>query len=273
MMLLSLMMVMQGAAIAPSPAASTIQQVSLVAIEDQKDATIPPKSCLDEQNWCLTVYVDRSGEQNRYSLYVDHGIPEAEVELPDDMTEVHNGTLEFWEAPIAYQSPSGTDALLFGLIQRQSEGYSGGGASEMALHLYRAEVSTNDKLEVTRLDDAVPFGGSALIRACFSENDMKLRRNMCHDDYSLDVSITPTGKLSNGLPELVYTSIAEVTPGFASRMQDNSDPKLLTRLTDTDFEKRIDDRCTYTSNMRADPDRSRYVLHFLDCSEFTASTE
>lgn len=263
---------MQGAVL--SAPASNIEQRSLVAVEDQKDsAVIPPKSCTEERDWCLKLVWEENPEHTRYTVVINHGAVEAEYDLPDDLTEIGNVTFNFWQNPVAFQTIDNADALLFGIIGNASEGYSGGGASAHMMQLYRAEVGKGNSLIVTPLEDIVPFGGSALIKACFSEEDMKLRRDMCHDDYMLSVTIKPTGAMQNGLPELLYVSQATVTPGFASRWEDNSDKARLKRMKPKDFKTRVDDRCSYTVKMRADPDRQRYALNFRDCSEFTATME
>ena len=75
------------------------------------------------------------------------------------------------------------------------------------------------------------------------------------------------------MPELLYISEATVSPGFASRDQDNSDHTFLRKRTKRDFLPRTDQRCTFTRILRVDPERTTYVLDAPDCSEFTGGWE
>lgn len=258
----------------PLPQDANITQIPLVAIEEEKGKGSPrsPKSCTEKRDWCLTLNLEEGVERDRHTLFVDHGTSQAEFELPDSITEAGSG-LDFWKFPITYQSIDNQDTFLFGIVSTYVEGYSGGGAEVKTLYMFRAEVGKSNSLIITPLEDPVPLGGYALIRACFGEADMKLRQNICHDDYALDVTIKPTGAMVNHMPELSYISQATVTPGFASRSQDNSDDDRLKRMKPKDFEMRTDDRCSYTVKMRADVNRARYATNFLDCSEFTASMQ
>lgn len=261
-------------AISATANAEPPRQVRLEPVDAVKNAgadtppVIKARHCTDSKSWCLTFKEKSDAGADGPTIIVEHRGQFAKAPpLPAEYV-AFGSSINFWDSPVEYQTSAGKPGLIFGTISYQSEGYSGGGAQSSSMMLYAAEKRADGKLHIDLLEDPIPYAQSALIRACFSENDMKLRRDMCHDDYTQDVTIKPTGNVINGLPELLYISKASISPGFARRDQDNSDADLLKTLVDKDFEPRIDDRCTYTTNMYVHKDRDRYVLDFKDCSEF-----
>lgn len=131
------------------------------------------------------------------------------------------------------------EAPLLGMLWRTSDSYSGGGASETVLVLYRFVGGRAEPvLEVLQ-------AGDALIRACFSETDVRARRQACHDDYrfSSHISLDPTN--ASGWPVLRYETQAETFPGRVSRTGDSAERG---PLTDFDLIWAKDEDC---STMRA----------------------
>lgn len=274
-MLASLFLALQAAS--GTHAVEAPQQLQLSSVEpdrkqDDKSPATDGKSCTDNKSWCITLDKNSEPESDGPTITVEKSGQYAKA--PSLHSEfLAFGSINLWDSPVEYRTASGMPGLVFGAVSYHSQGYSGGGAGSSSMLLYVAEIQSGGKLKVDLLDDPIPYEQSALIRACFSEEDMKLRRNVCHDEYDQDVSIKPTGAMRNGLPELLYISNATVSPGFARRDQDNSDDKLLKTLAAKDFETRVDDRCTYTRKMYVHEDRDRYVLDFKDCSDFGADVQ
>ncbi len=252
----------------PSPAPAVRQEILAMPRTAADDSGTQGPYCTARKSWCLSFERSESGEEPIAAVTVAHGAAHATAPI----AVVHD-QLRFWDEPISYRTGDDRDGLILGLRTWRTEGYSGGGAGVNALKLVRAEMGADGKLVLAALDDWIPFGGSALIRACFSERDIKLRRGLCQDDYELEVKIRPDGKLVHDMPSLLYISEATVSPGFAARDQDNSDPAFLKKLTRRDFLPRTDQRCTFTRTMKAAAERDRYVLDAPDCSEFTAGQE
>lgn len=225
-------------------------------------------SCTVGREWCVTMAFDTNPDKLAY--FVDVKRPEG----PSSSASIENPELsssdraELWDAPVTYSTQSGRRGFLFGIVTTSSEGYSGGGASARKLQFFRAEPKDTDILSVSPIGEPIPFGASSMIRACFSEQDQKLRRNKCHDEYDLDVTLKLKPALVNDLPAFLYISKATTTPGFASRDTDNSDDARLRTMKAADFKPRGDMRCTFTRQLQANAQRTMYSLEIPDCSEY-----
>ena len=126
---------------------------------------------------------------------------------------------------------------LLGLLWRTNDSYSGGGASETVLVLYRI---TGDRarpvLEVLQ-------AGDALIRACFSQADTRARRQACHDDYRFSSHLSLEPSTEQGWPVLRYETQAETFPGRVSRSADST---ARGALTEADLVWTRDESCSFT---------------------------
>jgi len=130
--------------------------------------------------------------------------------------------------------------VLFGVTRRISTMYSGGGASATTLTLY--EVTSGPEAARAVLEDA-PWRANVMIRACFSEQDMRTRRRACHDEYRFSATYTPA---ADGT--LTYASVAESYPAGMRRMEDNTGR----RLTRRDLRWERDDACSVTRTLTRD---------------------
>jgi hypothetical protein len=189
------------------------------------------------------------------------------------------GWLRLWPNIIRVKTgekESSKEIILFGVVEGLSTMYSGGGAQSEILTLYRLP---RHSLTKKPLDNAqlpftpvlsFPLSGHVMIRACFSEKDMKLRRNICHDFYDFDANLTLGPKVSpNGYPELMLKAEATAQPGLSRRSEDNTSG--MKRLTKAEAKEAVDEDCTFTRIARFDEKTQAYVFDtpLPDCSDYT----
>ncbi len=179
--------------------------------------------------------------------------------------------LELWPNLVAV--PKGGEAgsvdrseYLVGVITEQRTMYSGGGGSGGRLHLLRlARTPTNIALGSEVLN--VEWDSSLMIRACFSEKDMKDRLGACHDEYSFKGILAGAPDDGGELPSLTYRSFATAYPQTSRRTEDNSGQK----LKKSDLAQWSDPECSYTRTLRYNPATARYEMDRAapDCSVYT----
>lgn len=225
--------------------------------------------CLPDKSLCLTLPKNEGSSDAEGTLTATtpgNGNP-APLVLPYGFGD--GQSLQLWPHLIAVpQSDEGSEAreYLAGVIVDQSTMYSGGGGSGGRLHLFRLDESSgNVSLRDEVLD--VVWDSSLMIRACFSEQDMKDRREACHDEYSFTGKLTPAENDSSELPALTYRSVATAYPQSARRSEDNSG----LRLKASDLTRWTDPECSYTRILRYNPATSRYEMDrpAPDCSAYT----
>jgi hypothetical protein len=116
---------------------------------------------------------------------------------------------------------------------------------------------------------SVPLSGSAMIRACFSEADVKQRLEACHDEYSFSATLAlHDAEWSADLPPLTYETEATSFPGPVSRSADSlANPP----LTEKDLVTVVNEACSYRRILRFDPAIGRYQFDspVPECSDFT----
>lgn len=225
-------------------------------------------SCTEDREWCVTMAFETDPDKLAYFVDVKRPIgPSSSASIENFELSSSDGA-ELWGDPVSYSTPNGQRGLLFGIVMNRSESYSGGGASERKLQFFKAEPKDANILSVSSIGDPISFGASSMIRACFSEEDQQLRRNICHDEYDLNVTLRLKPTLVNDLPAFLYISKATTTPGFASRDQDNSDAARLRTMKAADFKPRTDRRCTFTRQLQVNARRTIYSLKVPDCSAY-----
>ncbi|SMC27317.1 Protein of unknown function [Andreprevotia lacus DSM 23236] len=136
--------------------------------------------------------------------------------LPPAQTDGVDQGITLW--PTLLRLADG-DTLLVGAEYHVSASYSGGGGQAAALQLF--EISRNGAALRSHPVLSVPTTGSILIRACFSERDMRQRRGACHDEYEFDGQLGLDPRVKAGPPRLVYQTEATSYPGKVSRDQDS----------------------------------------------------
>lgn len=158
----------------------------------------------------------------------------------------------------------GEGGFLAGVETQASTSYSGGGGSATELRLFRI---TKDGTAEDHPVLTLPVQASLLIRACFSEDDVKARSDACHDEYGFTavVSVQPsTGRL----PVVDYSTEAGAFPRGASR---NEDSTTRPPLTSADLVREKDEVCSFRRRFEFSPTTNRYepVAPLPECSAYT----
>ncbi|WP_447764548.1 hypothetical protein [Sphingopyxis panaciterrae] len=156
--------------------------------------------------------------------------------------------------------------FLVGLVTEQRAMYSGGGGSGSRLHLLRFGMAPHAiALGAEVLD--VEWDSSLMIRACFSEQDMKDRLGACHDEYSFTGTLAAVKADGGELPALTYRTFAKAYPQTSRRTDDNS----AKRLKKSDLSDWKDPECSYERLLRYNPGTARYEMDrpVPDCSDYT----
>lgn len=166
--------------------------------------------------------------------------------------------LQLWPKLIRFQ-----DGILAGVETQVNTMYSGGGGSSTTLHLI-AFLHGQKPFEVL----SVPQSTNVMIRACFSERDMRQRAGVCHDEYRFEASLALTGASAAGMPVLRYRSTATSFPGAVSRSKDSLAGRPLRKR---DIVTITNPQCSYQRLYRFSPETHNYAPDVPppDCSDYT----
>ncbi len=255
-MLMSLLIAAAQPATVPYPVV-----IDLVAGEGER-------RCLPDKSLCLDVPGSAEAGDGGLVLTAPQTGQADDLALPYGHDD--GQTLSLWPHLIAVAPPEGAAAdsrqYLMGVIVGTSTMYSGGGGNGSRLHLFRLDTTPSN----TRLGDQVldvVWDSSLMIRACFSEQDMKDRREACHDEYSFTGTLAAGPVEASELPALTYRSVATSYPRTSRRSQDNSNM----RLKAADLVHGKDPDCSYERTLRFNPATSRYEMDrpAPDCSDYT----
>lgn len=218
--------------------------------------------CLPDRSLCLEVPPTEEASGAGAVLRVSSpDAPSVSLTLPE-FAEVQS--VELW--PRLIRARDNPDRYLVGILTGQTSMYSGGGGSASQLHLIELDgAPAAPRLGGEAL--VVPWTGSVLIRACFSEKDMKDRLEACHDDYEFGAAFAVAPGSAAVFPTLSYRAVATAFPRTSRRSEDNS----ATRLKSADLVRARDPACTYDRVLRYDPAESRYEPDrpLPDCSDYT----
>lgn len=181
--------------------------------------------------------------------------------LPEN---IQDGETSVWPRVLLPADESG--AILVGVESFVSTGYSGGGASSSTLTLYR--IWRDNVRTYSGYALATPIAGHALIRACFSEEDQRHRRDACHDEYQFNARFSLDRSVASGAPRLSYKALATSFPGSVSRDKDSTDGP---PLRPEDIVYAVDSNCTYKSTFEFVPGPGVYksIKGLPDCSNYT----
>ncbi|MGF6416577.1 hypothetical protein ABH900_000038 [Stenotrophomonas sp. AN71] len=234
--------------------------------------------CTLDRAWCARVQPVAEDGDRPTSLEVSETVPgESEPHVYHVSIDVpQESELSLWPWIVRLAPGVGSDEtvsdprqrarqnVLVGGIVRFSTMYSGGGADASTLQLARVRHLQDD----IQVDDDVltlPWQGNAMIRACFSEQDMKQRAGACHDEYGFSAKLA-LDAAANGMPVLRYQTVATRFPAGVSRFEDSLAKGPLKKK---DLRSEQDPACSYTRLFRF----SDGVFHpdqaLPDCAGYT----
>jgi hypothetical protein len=277
-LILAMMLAMQGASSA-APRADSAPPVMLTMVSPSAVEGAPLRQpqgdgyvCASSYAMCMRI-VAVDGEPAQLELFdmdaAATDIPALTLPIGADADE--GRSLALWgrviRLPMPPDSAGRAPAFLIGILSNRTVGYSGGGGGGTRLALHELIVG-NGAAQLGREVLSLPWDGSLLIRACFSEADSALRLGACHDDYNFGASLTLAPAQSDGgMPLLRYETQASAYPRTARRMADSSG----TQLRQADLVRWRDPACSYTRTLRFNPASERYEMDrpAPDCSNYT----
>ncbi|PZS93944.1 hypothetical protein [Stenotrophomonas maltophilia] len=234
--------------------------------------------CTRDGNWCVRVQPvseegDRptmlevlekvQGQGKPHSYHVSIDVPqESELKLWPWIVRLAPGVGS--DEPVTDPQQRARQNVLVGGIVTFSAMYSGGGADASTLQLARVRHLQDD----IQVDDDVltlPWLGSAMIRACFSEQDSKQRAGACHDEYGFSAKLA-LDVAEQGMPVLRYQTVATRFPAGVSRFEDSLAKGPLKKK---DLRAEQDPACTYTRLFRFRGGMFQPDQALPDCAGYT----
>ncbi|MFC4254425.1 hypothetical protein GRI97_03240 [Altererythrobacter xixiisoli] len=163
------------------------------------------------------------------------------------------------------QAGQEAQSWLLGVQLQRRRGYSGGGASDNWLHLFRVDNPATDHGEA-RPVLSLPLAADKLIRACFSEADQVPRQNVCHDSYKFEALLHLDTSHRGDWPVLLYQSHAVAQPGLLAKQRQLPDRV----LTAEEAAEAQDAACSVNRSLRYDPQSLRYEIDMpgADCGDY-----
>lgn len=220
----------------------------VIPVSDEQAETLSALLCTAERDFCLRAW--RATDTARWTLDMHDRpptnanlTPARRIELPageDPEGETHG----IW--PHLIREASG--ALMIGIERYRRAGFSGGGAGETNLVLFRLTSGTAEPTEVL----TVQTGYGAMIRACFTEQDYR-SRGACHDEYELSGTLSLAPGAAGAHPRLALATTARSFPRGA-----RSDSDETRRLRRSDLVWEADPGCSYRRTFTFNPASGRY---------------
>jgi len=218
-------------------------------VTDTQAETLSARHCTVERDICLRAR--RSGETGPWTLDIQEGEgpgavtaePDRSIPLPvgeDEESEV----FQIW--PRIIHEASG--AMLVGVERYRRAGFSGGGASETTLLLFRVTGDGEPEQVLS-----VQSGYTAMIRACFTPQDYR-SRGVCHDEYELAGTLDLAPRSSGGRPALTLVVSSRSFPRGA-----REDSAERPRVPRADRVWEADPACTYRRTFAFDAATGRYA--------------
>ena len=151
-------------------------------------------------------------------------------------------------------------ALIIGVEIYRRTGFSGGGAGETTLRLLRFATAQAGPAMLLEL----PYGYGALIRACFSEEDMAARSGACHDEFEYGASLMLDPATEAGPPAFLYSAHARAYPRGALAEEDRR------TLAPADLVWEPDPACSYRRRIAPDAATGGYApdAPLPDCERY-----
>lgn len=234
--------------------------------------------CTRDGNWCIRVQPVAEEGQRPTMLEVLEKVPgqgephsyHVSIDVPQE------SELKLWPWIVRLAPGVGSDEtvtdpqqrarqnVLVGGIVSFSSMYSGGGADASTLQLARVRHLQDD----IQVDDdvlTVPWSGSAMIRACFSEQDTKQRAGACHDEYGFSAKLG-LETAAEGMPVLRYQTVATRFPAGVSRFEDSLAKGPLKKK---DLRTEQDPACSYSRSFRFSDAMFHPDQPLPDCAGYT----
>ena len=237
---------------------AALQAAAVPAADRLEDLVLTDdRACTADGAWCVSLVQEtREGEVVVTPVVRAAGEAAAGAEIEAGEVE----TYQPWTGLVRLAD----GGFLAGVEAGSSSMYSGGGGQASELRLYRLDAAGAAGAAPVL---TVPIRGSLMIRACFSEADMKQRADACHDEYRFDATLKTAGG-SDALPVLDYETVATAFPRGVSRSEDSLEDAPLTKA---DLVAERDPKCSYQRRFVFDaaagvyqPDRP-----LPDCSDYT----
>lgn len=221
--------------------------------------TLILRRCTAARDWCAELVPD--GEAWRLEIAGPSRTQTPAPRLRFDPPDQEYGEPFFALWPHLVHEPDG--AVAVGLLATRRTGFSGGGALATRLIMVRVAPGAAEATEVL----TVPAEGSAMIRACFSEEDMRQRREACHDEYELNGTLTLAPDDGSGRARFQFATRARTYPGEVRRWEDSGERPPLRRR---DLVWADDAACSYQRTFSYDPAAGRYLADspLPDCGQF-----
>lgn len=264
-MILAMMLAVAPPVAADAPTASNPAILDLAASEGGQ-------YCLPDRELCVELSGDPDSGEMPANLIVSFpasgDAEKTSLPLPAFSGEAQG--LSLWPHLVSVGTDKGGRRegmeFLVGVIAEERAMYSGGGGSGGRLHLLRFGMGPHGMGLGDPVLDVV-WDSSLMIRACFSEQDMKDRLEACHDEYSFKASLTAFPDDKGGFPSLTYRSVATAYPRTSRRSEDNS----AKTLKKGDLTHWSDPTCSYTRMLRYNAATSWYEMDRAapDCSDYT----
>jgi hypothetical protein len=234
--------------------------------------------CTRDGAWCVRVQPVAEDGDRPTTLEVLEKVPgpgkphsyHVSIDVPQE------SELKLWPGIVRWAPSTGSDEtvtdpqqrarqnVLIGGIVSFSSMYSGGGADASTLQLARVRHLQDD----IQVDDdvlTVPWSGSAMIRACFSEQDIKQRGGACHDEYGFSAKLGLEAA-AEGMPVLRYQTVATRFPAGVSRFEDSLAKGPLKKK---DLRTEQDPACSYTRLFRFSEGTFHPDQALPDCAGYT----
>ncbi len=206
------------------------------------------KFCSSDGAWCIavaptTVTVTHDGQETQL------------MEL--DTAAANPPTV--W--PIIIREGRDDQSVQLGLAWQQNQMYSGGGGQATRVTLYRITQGSALIPEVLTW----PISAGKMIRACFSEEDQRRRRDACHDEYAFAGQLSLDTENASGPPRLVLTTLATTFPGDLTITEDSAERP---PLQASDVTTVRDEDCSYRSGLSFNGEGYAYETAPPTCSDY-----
>ena len=217
-------------------------------------------SCTSDRRWC--VVLAQPDESGVVRPMVGAGAVVGTTPRPPAEEPSSEESYAVWPRLFLLRDGS----FLAGVQVRTSTSYSGGGGSATELRVFRVTPNGMASSEPVL---SVPVAASLMIRACFSERDMRRRRGACHDEYGFSGRLTLAPSAATEIPALTYTMEAWAFPRGVSRSADSTEGRALRQ---SDLARQRDTKCSFTRRFQFDGAEGAYRPNtpLPECSDYTA---